>query len=57
MDTEVDIEELPDAVPRAEFKPVLSPGKPTLIAIDLETTDLSMICFLPFNLIYDFQKH
>ena len=44
LDKDVDKEELPDAVPRGEFKPiVLSSGEPTLVAIDLETTDLSKI--------------
>ncbi|XP_045215031.2 uncharacterized protein LOC123565087 [Mercenaria mercenaria] len=37
----VDIEKLPDAVPRGNFKPVkVESGQPTIIAIDLETTDL-----------------
>ncbi|XP_053375217.1 uncharacterized protein LOC123538288 [Mercenaria mercenaria] len=37
----VDIEKLPDAVPRGNFKPVkVEIGQPTIIAIDLETTDL-----------------
>lgn len=37
----VDVEKLPDAVPRGDFKPVdMSGTQPTLIAMDLETTDL-----------------
>jgi len=39
----VDIEQLPEPVPRGQFKPVkLTQGDPTFITFDLETTDLSM---------------
>ncbi|XP_053381323.1 uncharacterized protein LOC123555889 [Mercenaria mercenaria] len=37
---EVDIEKLPDAVPRGNFKPTQLSGEATYITIDLETTDL-----------------
>ncbi|XP_062615434.1 uncharacterized protein LOC134277168 [Saccostrea cucullata] len=38
---EVDIEQIPDPVPRGVFKPVtLSTGDPSLVMFDLETTDL-----------------
>lgn len=41
MQAEADIQQLPDAITHGEFKPVrLSDGSPTVIAIDLETTDL-----------------
>lgn len=40
-DQDVDIDKLPDPVPRATFKPVSSRGTPSYIVIDLETTDLS----------------
>lgn len=39
---EVDIEQIPDPVPRGIFKPVtLSSGAPSFVAFDLETTGLS----------------
>ena len=42
----VDIEKLPDAVPRGNFKAVtVENGQPTIITIDLETTDLSKKTF------------
>ncbi|KAK3108256.1 hypothetical protein FSP39_004267 [Pinctada imbricata] len=38
---DVDIEKIPDPVPRGNFKPVtVSAGSPTLVIFDLETTDL-----------------
>ena len=38
-----DVSQLPVAVPRGNFNPVrLSEGKPSVIAFQLETTDLSM---------------
>ena len=38
----VDVEKLPDSVPRGNFKPVtISSGNPTFIMFDLETTSLS----------------
>lgn len=41
----IDIEKIPDAIPRGVFKKVALPGdtKPTFITFDLETTDLSKI--------------
>lgn len=37
----IDIEKIPDAIPRGVFKKVALPGdtKPTFITFDLETTD------------------
>jgi hypothetical protein len=40
-DEEVDIERLPDPIPRGVFKQVIPHGPPTYIVADLETTDLS----------------
>ena len=43
-DSEADIEEIPAAVPRGDFKPVkFATGEPTYIMMDLETTDLSKL--------------
>lgn len=41
----IDIEKIPDAIPRGVFKKVALPGdtKPTFITFDLETTHLSKI--------------
>lgn len=40
--TDVDIDQLPDAVPRGNFQPVkVDTGKPTFVTHDIETTDLS----------------
>ncbi|XP_060592882.1 uncharacterized protein LOC132747499 [Ruditapes philippinarum] len=39
-DEEVDIERLPDPIPRGVFKQVIPHGPPTYIVADLETTDL-----------------
>ena len=40
-DDDVDIDNIPEPVPRGVFKPVSPSGEPTYIAFDLETTDLS----------------
>ena len=40
-DDEVDIDKVPDPVPRGTFKPVVIRGSPSYIIFDLETTDLS----------------
>ena len=37
-----DVDNLPDAIPRGQFKPVKIEGKPSIITFDIETTDLSM---------------
>lgn len=37
----VDVEQIPDAIPRGNFKRVTFHGKPTVISFDLETTGLS----------------
>lgn len=42
-ENEVDVEKLPDAVPRGNFKPTVFPGEATFITMDLETTDLSKL--------------
>lgn len=41
----IEIEKIPDAIPRGVFKKVALPGdtKPTFITFDLETTHLSKI--------------
>ena len=39
---DVDVEKIPDHVPRPVFKPVdIQSGEPTFVTFDLETTDLS----------------
>ncbi|XP_052268410.1 uncharacterized protein LOC127869785 [Dreissena polymorpha] len=35
-----DTEQIPDTIPKGIFKPVILPGKPTIITFDLETTGL-----------------
>ena len=42
LQDEVDLEKIPDAVPRGDFKPLqLDSSNQTFIVLDLETTDLS----------------
>ena len=50
MEETVDIEQLPEAIPRGLFKPVNLPSgqDPTYIMFDLETTDLSKTIFVLF---------
>lgn len=39
---DIDVERIPDAVPRGDFKPIPPLSDPiTMIALDLETTDVS----------------
>jgi hypothetical protein len=38
-----DTEQIPDMIPKVIFKPVILPGKPTIITFDIETTGLSML--------------
>ena len=40
-DDNIDIERIPDPVPKGSFKKVTSRGTPTYVVLDLETTDLS----------------
>lgn len=48
----MDIEVLPDAIPRGKFSPVeVTNGKPTFVTIDLETTDLSKYMSTDLNFI------
>ncbi|XP_060562490.1 uncharacterized protein LOC132722076 [Ruditapes philippinarum] len=37
---DIDIDKVPDPIPRGVFKPVCSSGEPSYITVDLETTDL-----------------
>lgn len=42
LQSEVDVENIPDAVPRGDFKPLkIEHPEPTFVVLDLETTDLS----------------
>ncbi|XP_053393563.1 uncharacterized protein LOC128555367 [Mercenaria mercenaria] len=43
----VDVEQIPDSIPRGNFKPVQLPGPPTVISLDLETTGLIKDGVLP----------
>lgn len=49
--TEVDIDTIPEPVPRGAFKPVVMTSPPTYVVVDLETTDLSEYLFLIVNCI------
>lgn len=53
LEDDVDIEKIPDAVPRGDFKPLVldtsSNSSFTFVVVDLETTDLSklhLLCFI-----------
>ncbi|XP_053379877.1 three-prime repair exonuclease 1-like isoform X2 [Mercenaria mercenaria] len=43
----VDVEQIPDSIPRGNFKPVQLPGPPAVISFDLETTGLIKDGVLP----------
>ena len=41
VEVAVDVEQIPDAIPRGNFKPVIFHGQPTNISFALETTVVS----------------
>lgn len=49
LQADVDIEKVPDAVPRGDFKPLqLDSSELTFLVLDLETTDLSKYTIITF---------
>jgi hypothetical protein len=46
----VNVEKIPDSIPRGNFKSAKFHGKPTIISFDLETTGLSELSFLQISI-------
>lgn len=46
LDSNLDVEQLPEAVPSGNFKAVSIPENSTFVAFDLETTDLGLFVCL-----------